>query len=55
MDTIQSFFYVSRKEEFNNIGKYFRLQRSRQGKIEAVPYNEEELEVALEVNLEPRG
>ena len=55
MDTIKSFFYVSRKEEFNNIGKYFRLQRSRQGKIEAVPYNEEELEVALEVNLEPRG
>ncbi len=55
MDTLKAFHYVSGKEIYKDMGKYYRLQKSRKGPIEAIPYTEEGLELALEVNLEPRG
>ena len=55
MDTVRSFYYVMSDEKNKGMGKYFRLQQSRKGPIEAVSYKEEDLELSLDVNLEPRG
>lgn len=53
-DAIESFFYVSKKGKYEGLGKYFRLQKSRKGPIEAVDFTEEELSVVLEADMEIR-
>ncbi len=54
-DTLKTFTYVLEKPENNGKGRYYRLQEQRKtGKIEAVEYELEDLEVSLESNLEPR-
>lgn len=55
MDTVKSFHYISHQEKYKEMGVYFRMQKSRNGEIEAIAYKEDDLQLALEVNLEPRG
>lgn len=54
MDTVRTFQSVANRPENQGKGKFFRLQHSRKGEIEAVTYNEEKLETVLELELDPR-
>ena len=54
MDTVKAFYYVQEKKEYDGLGKFYRLQRSRKGDIEAITYDENKLEFALEHQLDPR-
>ena len=38
-DAIRTFYYVASEEEYKNEGKYFRLQKNRANKMEAVPFD----------------
>jgi AAA15 family ATPase/GTPase len=54
-DTLKMFTYVLDKSASTGKGTFFRLQQARKtGKIEAVEYALEDLELSLESNLEPR-
>lgn len=54
LDAVKSFFYVLEKKTYDGMGKFFRLQKSRKGPIEAITYDENKLEFALEHQLDPR-
>ena len=54
MDSVRTFHAVANRSENQGKGKFFRLQRSRKGEIEAVTYDEEELATAIEFDLETR-
>lgn len=54
MDTVRTFYSVADRDENKGKGRFFRLQRSSKGQIEAVGYGEEELATALEFDLETR-
>ncbi|HFA51615.1 MAG TPA: hypothetical protein ENJ95_21590 [Bacteroidetes bacterium] len=54
MDAVRAFYYVSSREEHKNTGKYFRLQKSRKGSIEAISFPKEDLDVVMEVGMEIR-
>lgn len=53
-DTINTFYYVANEERNLGKGFLFRLQYNRERKLEAIPYNMERLEDALEMNIEIR-
>lgn len=54
-DTLKTFTYLLEKPGNAGTGTFFRLQQARKtGKIEAVEYALEDLELSLESNLEPR-
>jgi AAA15 family ATPase/GTPase len=53
-DTLRTFKYVSSEAANKNVGFLFRLQHNRKGKLEAIAYNQDRLEDALEMNLEIR-
>ncbi|MBX2928547.1 MAG: AAA family ATPase [Saprospiraceae bacterium] len=53
-DTIRKFLYTASKVENEGQAFFVRLQFGRSGEIEAVPYEMERLENALEMNLEIR-
>jgi AAA15 family ATPase/GTPase len=53
-DTLRTFKYVSSEAANKNQGFLFRLQHNRKGKLEAIAYNQDRLEDALEMNLEIR-
>ncbi len=54
MDTVRTFYYVAAHSEYEGMGKFFRLQRSRKGTIEVKNYDEERLEKVLELKMELR-
>jgi AAA15 family ATPase/GTPase len=54
MDAVETFYYVLNQDKYKDMGKFFRLQKSSRGPIEAIAYTESDLELALEANLEPR-
>ncbi len=54
MDTVRTFYYVAARPEYDGMGKFFRLQRSRKGAIEVKTYDEERMKLAIELELEPR-
>ena len=54
MDTVRTFHDVAELPGNAGVGKFFRLQRNRDGQIEVVGYGEEELATALEFDLETR-
>lgn len=54
-DCIKAFYSVSTRDEFDGMGKYFTLSRKRNSEeIIALEYEKEDLELALESNLETR-
>lgn len=54
-DVLKAYIYTLEKPQNAGKGTYFRLQQARKtGKIEAVEYSPEELEISLQSNLEPR-
>lgn len=53
-DTLRTFFYVASEEKNQGQGFFFRLQYNRKGKLEAIAYDQERLEDALEMNIEIR-
>jgi AAA15 family ATPase/GTPase len=53
-DALRTFFYVTSDEKKQDQGFLIRLQYSRKGKLEAVKYDRERLESALEMNFEIR-
>lgn len=53
-DTLRTFYYVSSRPEHKEEAFFLRLQFSREGLLEAVPYPIERLESAMELNLEIR-
>ncbi|MFN0014287.1 MAG: AAA family ATPase [Saprospiraceae bacterium] len=54
-DTVRAFKYTQEKRRGVPAGAYFRLQQARKtGKIEAIEYGMEDLEVSLLANLESR-
>jgi len=54
-DCVQAFSDVANKPEYAGLGNYIRLQRSKKdGDIVAVDYEMEELESAMDLNLETR-
>jgi predicted ATP-dependent endonuclease of OLD family len=54
IDTVQAFQSVADRSENQEKGRFFRLQRSRKGEIEAITYDKEKLETVLEFELDPR-
>lgn len=53
LDTLRSFSYVS--DRYEGEGQYFRLSKSRQNaEIEAIIYEKETLQTAIDENYEPR-
>lgn len=54
MDAVGTFYSVADRDENKGKGRFFRLQRSSKGQIEAVNYGDEELATALEFDLETR-
>lgn len=54
-DCVRAFSDVAKKQEYAGMGNYIRLQRSKKnGDIVAVDYEMEELESAIDLNLETR-
>ncbi len=53
-DTVSTFQSVANRPENQGKGRFFRLQRNKDGNIEAVTYDEEELATAIEFDLETR-
>lgn len=53
-DTLRAFYYVASRPENKEEAFFLRLQFSREGKIEAVPYPTDRLESAMELNFEIR-
>lgn len=53
-DCVQAFSDVANKPEYAGMGNYIRLQRKKDGDIVAVDYEMEELESAIDLNLETR-
>ena len=53
-DCVQAFSDVANKPEYVGMGNYIRLQRKKDGDIVAVDYEMEELESAMDLNLETR-
>ncbi|GAB4500426.1 MAG: hypothetical protein OHK0019_38700 [Saprospiraceae bacterium] len=53
-DCVRAFSDVANKSEYANMGNYIRLQRKKDGDIVAVDYEMEELESAMDLNLETR-
>lgn len=53
-DCVQAFSDIANKPEYTGMGNYIRLQRSKNGDIVAVDYEMEELESAMDLNLETR-
>ncbi len=53
-DAIRSFYYVASQEEYKDEAEFIRLQKSREGKIEAVIYDTERLENSLELKMDIR-
>lgn len=53
-DCVEAFSNVANKPEYAGMGNYIRLQRKKDGDIVAVDYEMEELESAMELNLETR-
>jgi AAA15 family ATPase/GTPase len=51
-DALRSFYYVASKPENREKAFFARLQFNRQGKLEAISYDIDRLEDALELNLE---
>lgn len=54
LDTVRTFQSVANHLENKDKGRFFRLQRGRKGQIEAIVYDQERLETAIELELEPR-
>lgn len=54
LDAVHAFYYVGSREIYKNKGLYIRLQDNLKGDIEAVTYPCEDLESAINVNLELR-
>jgi AAA15 family ATPase/GTPase len=53
-DCVQAFSDIANKPEYAGMGNYIRLQRKKDGDIVAVDYEMEELESAMDLNLETR-
>jgi len=53
-DCVEAFSQVANKPEYAGMGNYIRLQRKKDGDIVAVDYEMEELESAMDLNLETR-
>lgn len=53
-DTLRAFYYVASRPANKEEAFFLRLQFSREGKIEAIPYPTDRLESAMELNFEIR-
>lgn len=53
-DSIRKFYYVASKEQYRNDATFIRLQYDRYNNLEAIKYDVERLESAIELDLEVR-
>ena len=53
-DAIRKFYYVASQQQYRNNATFIRLQYDRYNKLEAIKYDVERLESAIELNLEIR-